>query len=98
MAHDPDRQPSDKLRLEAKLYEIGGLGMPENLLGCFQRPLFGSEANRRLPQALTDNFFQTAEGAAYNEQNVLGIDGRRGFAAALREIHHRLNLARKIIG
>src|SRR5258708_26107644 len=97
MANDTERQAANKLRLEAEFYEVPGLGLIQNFLGGFQRAVLGSEAYGGLGQTPADDFFQSAKSAAHNEQNMLGVDGAGGFAAALVEIHHGLDLAGDVV-
>src|SRR6266567_1279723 len=97
MANDPDREAANKFWLEAEFYEVPRLGLIQDFFRRFQRAVLGSETDGGLGQTPADDFFQSAESAANNEQNMLGVDGAGGFAAALVEIHHGLDLASDVV-
>ena len=71
---------------------------PSRSSGSFERAVLGAKADRGFAHALLDDLLQAAEGAADDEQDVLGVDGAGRFAAALGEIHHRLDLAGDVAG
>ena len=98
MADHTHRQAANKLRLEPELNEIARLPVTQHLFGGVQRTILGPKADRGLAQPPLDDLFQPAEGATDNEQDVLRVDRARRFAAALVEIHHRLDLAGDVIG
>src|SRR5882762_7861218 len=97
MANDTNRQAANKFWLEAEFYEVPGLGLIQDFFGSFQRAVLGREADGGLGQTPADDFFQSTESAANNEQNMLGVDGAGGFATALVEIHHGLDLAGDVV-
>src|SRR5882672_692670 len=97
MANNPNRQAANKFRLKPEFYEVPGLGMIQDFLGRFQRVVLGGEAYGGLRQTPANDFFQPAESAANNEENMLGVDGVGRFAAALVEIHHGLDLAGDVV-
>src|SRR5579862_7000722 len=97
MAHDSNRQASDKFRLKAEVDEVLGLAFGQNSLGSLLRTLLSAETNRRFSHASPDNFLQSLKGAANNKQNVLGVNRGWRFATSLSEIHHRLDLSGNIV-
>src|ERR1035437_7264510 len=98
MADHAPRQATDKLRLEPELNEFAPLPQAQHLFARLQRSLLGRKADRGLAQPPLDYLLQPAKRAADNEQDVLRVDRARRFPAALGEIHHRLDLARDVIG
>src|ERR1039458_8477608 len=98
MADDAHRQTPDELRLEPELNEVTRLPVAQHIFGLLQRSLLGRKTDRGLAQPPLDYLFQSAKRAADNEQYVLRVDRARRFPSALVEIHHRLDLARDVIG
>src|ERR1035438_3651498 len=98
MANHSHRQAADELRLEPELNEVARLPVAQHVLWGLQWALLGRKADRGLAQPPLDNLFQPAKRTADNEQDVLRVDRARRFPAALGEIHHRLDLARDVIG
>src|SRR5260221_870848 len=97
MANDADREAANEFGFEPEFYKIPGLRLIEDVFGGFQRAVLGGKAYGGLGQTPVDDFFQAAEGTADNEENMLGVDGAGGFAAALVEIHHGLDLAGDVV-
>src|ERR1035441_9036404 len=98
MANHAHRQTPNELRLEPELNEVARLPVSQHIFGLLQRSLLGRKADRGLAQPPLDYLLQPAKSAADNKQDVLRVDRARRFPAALREIHHRLDLARDVIG
>jgi len=59
----------------------------EHLLLADWRLSRGSEANAGIAKTFANELVETAESATDDKQNVLGVDGRGLFLAAIGQVH-----------
>ena len=77
MANDPNGQPANELGLEPEFEEVARLGLSQHFFSSVQRTFLGGKTDCGFTQAFLNEFFQSAECAADDEQNVFGVDGSR---------------------
>ena len=96
MTDDADGKAADEFRFETEVDEVAGLDVFESAV-VFAFARAGIETDGGFAHAPANDFFETVECAADNEEDVFRVDGVAAFFAAHLAFEHGLNLSGEVL-